>query len=255
MLQEIFRIPTPWGAFPIFGYGLMLVIGFLLEVQLAKFLAKRMGIDPELFVNAALIALVAGIIGARLSHILENLGQFTRSDRTFAENFFDAINIRSGGLTFYGGLILAFPIVIAYGVWKKVSIRTGMDVAAPAIVLGLAIGRIGCFLNGCCYGAECQLPWGVQFPYYSNAYIDEYDKGEITPPPQLIITDGMKDRLITREELHDGVARRTTIDTTGRPFTERVKLDPSLNAIAAHEHSLALHPAQLYSTFNSLLIC
>src|SRR6185369_5062270 len=77
MLQELFRIPIPgFGELPIFSYGLMLVIGFLAAIQLAKFLARRMGIDPEIFVNAGLIALVTGIIGARLSHILENTGQY-----------------------------------------------------------------------------------------------------------------------------------------------------------------------------------
>src|SRR5688572_10780367 len=104
MLQEVFRIPTPWGSLPLFGYGLMLVIGFLCAVQLAKFLARRSGIDPEVFVNAALIALVAGVVGARVSHVLENLPEYTRADRSLGENLFAIINIRSGGLTFYGGL-------------------------------------------------------------------------------------------------------------------------------------------------------
>src|ERR1051326_1051127 len=156
MLPEILHIPIPSflqsmvhaSSIPIYSYGLMMVIGFLAAVQLAKFLSRRVGIDPEIFVNAALIALVAGVIGARLSHVLENLGDYTRADRSVWENFLNMINIRSGGLTFYGGLLLAFPIVVLYGIKKKVPIRRGMDVAAPCIVLGLAFGRIGCFLNG-----------------------------------------------------------------------------------------------------------
>src|SRR5436190_23357804 len=119
MLQEVLRIPTPWGVFPIFGYGLMLVIGFLCAVQLSKFLARRVGIDPELFVNAALIALISGVAGSRLSHVLENFAEYTRRDRSFVENLWAMVNIRSGGLTFYGGLILAFPIVIWYGIRKR----------------------------------------------------------------------------------------------------------------------------------------
>src|SRR5688500_15129122 len=80
MLQELFRIPGL--DIPIFGYGLMLVIGFLAAAQLAKFLARRSGLDPEVFINAGLLALVSGVIGARLSHVLENLGQYTDpSDR------------------------------------------------------------------------------------------------------------------------------------------------------------------------------
>src|SRR5947207_11229188 len=100
----LFRIPGL--GLPIYSYGVMLVIGFLLCLELAKFLARRVGIDPELFVNAGMIALVAGVIGARLSHVLENIHQYTDPHRTVWENFFDAVNIRSGGLTFYGGFIL-----------------------------------------------------------------------------------------------------------------------------------------------------
>src|SRR5688572_11224891 len=109
MLPELFRIPGL--DIPVYGYGLMMVIGFLVGMHVAKFLAARLGIDPEIFVNACLIALVAGVAGARLSHVLENFRQYTDPGRSAWANFRDAINIRSGGLTFYGGLLVAFPIV------------------------------------------------------------------------------------------------------------------------------------------------
>ena len=181
MYPEIFHLHFSQRSFPIIGnelvlhsYGLMMVIAFLACQWLASRLAKRHGFNPEIFVNATLIALVTGVIGCRLSHILENLGDYTRSDLTAWQNFKAMINIPSGGLTFYGGLILAAPVVMIYMVRKKVPIRTAMDLCAPCITLGLAIGRIGCFLNGCCYGATCSLPWAVQFPYDSNAYVDQF---------------------------------------------------------------------------------
>src|SRR4051812_41167675 len=133
MHPELFRIPIL--NLPIYGYGVMLVVGFLLALELAKFLARRVGLDPEVFVNAGLIALVAGIIGARVSHVIENWDVYTDPSRTFFANFFDAVNIRSGGLTFYGGLLLAFPACIAYGIMKKVPIRIGMDVIAPCVMV------------------------------------------------------------------------------------------------------------------------
>src|SRR4051812_41561018 len=147
MYPELFRIPGL--NLPIYGYGVMLVIGFLLALELAKFLARRVGLDPELFVNCGLIGLISGIVGARLSHVIENWPTYSDPARTFAANFFDAVNIRSGGLTFYGGLILAFPACIAYGLIRKVPIRLGMDIIAPCVMVGLGIGRVGCFLNGC----------------------------------------------------------------------------------------------------------
>ena len=95
MLQEIFRIPFLDS--PIYGYGLMLVIGFLLATQLARFLARRSAMDPEIFVTAGLVALISGVAGARISHILENLPEFTSG--SFTQNVWHMINIRSGGLT------------------------------------------------------------------------------------------------------------------------------------------------------------
>ena len=128
MLQDLFHIPGTH--ITVHGYGLMMVIGFLLAAQLAKSLARRSNLDPEVFVNAGLIALLSGVIGARLSHVLENWHQYTDPSRTAFANFKDAINITSGGLTYYGGFLLAFPCTIAYGVYKKVPLRTGMDIIA-----------------------------------------------------------------------------------------------------------------------------
>ena len=118
MQQILFHLPQ-WlplvGGMPIYGYGVMMVVGFFAALQLAKFLARRSGIDPEIFVNAGLIALVTGVIGARLSHVLENLGAVHRRAPQLRENLWDAMNIRSGGLTYYGGFLLATPCTIPTG--------------------------------------------------------------------------------------------------------------------------------------------
>jgi phosphatidylglycerol---prolipoprotein diacylglyceryl transferase len=229
MMQEIFRLP--FIDLPIYGYGVMMVIGFLGGIQLAKFLAKRSGIDPEIFVNAGLIALVTGVVGARLSHVIENIHQYTDPRRSVWANLFDAINIRTGGLTYYGGFLLAFASLTFYAIRKKLPLRLAMDIVAPCLMIGLGFGRIGCLLNGCCYGAECDVPWAITFPYDSIAYRDEVDRGEIKPPEQLI-----------NEE-------------TGRPINKRdVAASPSKSELAASEHSLRLHPAQLYSAFTAFLI-
>ena len=232
MLQELFRIPGT--GISIHGYGLMLVLGFLLAMQLAKFLAVRSRIDPEIFVNAGLLALVTGVIGARVSHVLENWSQYTDPHRTGLANFKDAINLTSGGLTYYGGFLLATPSLIAYALYKKVPLRTGMDIIAPALMIGLGIGRIGCFLNGCCYGAECNLPWAVQFPYYSNTYLEQYRDKEIQP---------------ARELLYDSPAGVQLKDP------DRAKQEGLQKLIAAERLKVhPVHPAQLYSTITALLL-
>jgi phosphatidylglycerol:prolipoprotein diacylglycerol transferase len=242
MWQDLLRIPLPFNLpvvgdeLVIHGFGLMLVIGFLAAMELARFLARRSGIDPEVFANAAVLALITGILGARLSHVLENLPDYTRADRTFFQNLSAAANITSGGLTYYGGFLLAFPTLLIYGRMRKIPLRVGMDIVAPCLIVGLAFGRIGCFLNGCCYGAACELPWAMSFPYGSPAYVDDFDAGRAHPPPQLLTTDSRgRLHLVDREEFHKG--------------------DKSaLAAIAAQQRSHRVHPAQLYSAFTAFLL-
>lgn len=237
MFPEILRIPLP-GSIPdlvIPAFGLLMVVGFLVGLQLAKFLARRSGLDPEVFVNAGLIALVAGVLGARLSHVLENLSQYTDPSRSASANFIDAINIRSGGLTYYGGFLVAFPLLVLYAIKKKVPIRLGMDIVAPCLMIGLGFGRIGCFLNGCCYGAQCSLPWAVSYPYHSFAYQDEFRHGRLNPPDELLVT------------LEDGDLRLMSSDELRRAPLQ-------FRQLAKQQHSLALHPAQIYSALTAFLI-
>src|SRR5207244_3026582 len=138
MWQELFRIPTPFGSpLVVHGFGLMLVIGFLCGMELARFLARRSGLNPDIFSNAALLALVTGILGARLSHVFENWHEYARVDRSFLQNLGAAFNISSGGLTYYGGFLLAFPTLLLYGRMKRVPLPVGMDIIAPCLMIGL----------------------------------------------------------------------------------------------------------------------
>jgi phosphatidylglycerol---prolipoprotein diacylglyceryl transferase len=252
MLQDIVRFSLFGHEIAIHGFGLMLVIGFLLGMYLVKFLAKRSGLDPEVFANAALLALFTGVLGARLSHVLENLSEFTRSDRTVGQNLFEMINISSGGLTYYGGFLLAFPTLVIYAIKKKVPLRLGMDIIAPGLMIGLGLGRVGCFLNGCCYGAECDLPWAVQFPYGSYAYQDEFEHHEVNPSVDLLWQAARGDRLLTAKEIKQGYVVEQDPRDPGR--TEKAPIPPSAAASASQLHSRPLHPAQLYSTLTALLL-
>ena len=234
MRQTIWHFHVGDWTIPIYGFGLMMVIGFLLASHLAKYLARRNKLDGEVLINAAMFGLIAGIVGARLSHILENLPEFTQSDVSGWDSFVNIINLTSGGLTYYGGFILATPVVVGYLLWKKFPLRLTADIVAPGLMIALGIGRIGCFLNGCCYGAESDLPWAVRFPYHSPPYIDQYAAQEIKPNPQLL-----------------------EMNSSGRAHLRDPKTfenNPDLTKLAAAERSHALHPTQLYSTITALLI-
>jgi phosphatidylglycerol:prolipoprotein diacylglycerol transferase len=230
MMQIVFRLPGL--NLPIYGYGVMLVIAFLACVQVSKRMALRKGLDPEIFINAALIALVTGVAGARISHVLENFATYTNPERSAWDNFADAINIRSGGLTFYGGFILATPCCIWYALKNKMPLLASMDIVAPVLMVGLGFGRIGCYLNGCCYGEICNPAFAqslTTFPYRSNPYIEQFDYHLIAPPPQLLTDQGtLKDW----DEIH------------------REGLDVLANA----QKALPVQPTQLYSSFTAFLL-
>ena len=232
MLRELFRVPGL--DLPIYSFGLMLVVGCWLAILLAQYLSKRSGLDPETFVNLGILALVGGIVGARASHVLEHWHQYFGP---YGEGLLSAINIRSGGLTYYGGVLLATPLCIAYGIRKRVPIPRGMDIIAPCLLIGLGIGRVGCFLNGCCWGATCDAPWAVTFPYDSPAYVDHVDQGLIKPNPA---------PLLIEDPTQPARAHWATQD--------EVRKSPQLTAIASTLRSAPVHPSQLYSTLAALLL-
>jgi phosphatidylglycerol:prolipoprotein diacylglycerol transferase len=231
MLQVLFRIHLLGHVIPVYGYGLMLVIAFLACVQTSRYLAIRKGMNPDHFVDATLIAIATGIIGARLCHVLENLSEYTRPDRTLGQNLLNILNTREGGLTFYGGFLFATPCVIAYGLFRRAKILVGMDIVAPLVMIGLGFGRIGCFLNGCCYGEQCSLPWAVRFPYYSNAYLDQSLAGKLDTPPELL-------------------SRGAPLN----PDLPPIAGNPRLAALAASSSALPVHPTELYSSFTAFLL-
>ena len=233
MHPELFTVPFIHRA--IYSYGVLMVIGFLVAVQLAQFLARRARFNPEIFVNVGLIGLLTGIVGARLSHVIENWPDYSRADFSFTQNLWNAVNVSSGGLTYYGGFLLGFPCCILYGIYKKVPLKVGMDIIAPCLMIGLGFGRVGCFLNGCCYGAACDLPWAVQYPYGSEPYISEGRAGILKQPVPIALqaSPGIDPQPISKQVAEKKGVPESTIGML---------------------HSNSLHPAQLYSTITAFFI-
>jgi phosphatidylglycerol---prolipoprotein diacylglyceryl transferase len=169
--------------FPVRGYGVMLLLGISASVGAAMFRARQVGFNPELILSAAVWLVVTGIIGARLFYVVEYWGD--RFGRGSAEQtIFEILNFPEGGLVIYGGFIGAAIGVLYFTRMHRIPFLAFADLAAPSLMIGLAFGRIGCFLNGCCYGGETNLPWAVTFPEYSSRY--EADKPPVlrryTPP-------------------------------------------------------------------------
>lgn len=160
MHRELFHI----GAFKVHSYGFMLCVAFILGLVITYRHLKKNFIDPYVVFDIVIAALVGGIVGARIFYILGNLDEF-RGNWVQVLYFWDM-----AGLVFFGGLLLGGAAVIAVIRWKGLPFNIIADAAGLSLALGLAVTRIGCFLNGCCYGKPSGLPWAVTFPSESGIY-------------------------------------------------------------------------------------
>jgi phosphatidylglycerol:prolipoprotein diacylglycerol transferase len=129
------------GEFTFHTYGFLLAVAFLLAVFVALREAKRLGVDPNLMMDLAFYALLAALIGSRFFYVLTSWEEFQ-------DNPIDIVRFWKGGLVFYGGLIFAFLVGLWYVRKHRLNFRRLADIVAPAIPLGQAIGRLGCFSAG-----------------------------------------------------------------------------------------------------------
>lgn len=150
------------GPLRIYSYGLMIAIAFLVCIFLARRDAHRYDLDPDKIYDLSFFVLVSGIIGGRILYVILNLPYYL-------ENPLEIIMLHHGGLVWFG----AFGFALAGGVIflkkNKLPILKTLDFFAPYVALGHAIGRIGCFLNGCCYGRPAK--WGIYFPAHQEKLI------------------------------------------------------------------------------------
>jgi phosphatidylglycerol:prolipoprotein diacylglycerol transferase len=156
------RTIVEFGPLAIRSYGVMLVIAFWLGIELSARVARQRGLDPGRILDMGLVVLVASLVGSRLLYVVSHLSEY-QYDKI------SVFKIWEGGLTFYGGLIAGVGCGVAYLSWKKLPVLEVTDIVAPFIALGIAIARVGCFLNGCCFGKATDLPWGCVFPPDSQA--------------------------------------------------------------------------------------
>ncbi len=236
MFPELFEIP--FIHVTIKGFGLMIVVGFLMGAWLVGRLSRRITSDPQHTTNIVLYALVSGLIGARLFFVVHYFEKFREHPLEF-------FYIWQGGLEFYGGVVVAIPVIIFY-LWRhQLPIRRTFDILAIGLMLGVAFGRLGCFMNSCCYGKPTELPCGIRFPYNSFPYISQInpDMNRNRPDAQLELPP---------EEY---------LDFTGqdgkwypKPYEELTA--EQKNAVKHREYRcLPVHPTQLYSSANGALLC
>jgi len=140
----------------IYTYGFFVALAFMVAISVAKYEARRLGENDEKIMDLAFWVLIAAIAGARFFYIL-------MAPETFLRDPLEIFRLWNGGLVFYGGFIVALIASALYLKKNRMPLWRTADIVAPALAIGHAIGRIGCFCAGCCYGKTCDLPWAVIF--------------------------------------------------------------------------------------------
>jgi phosphatidylglycerol---prolipoprotein diacylglyceryl transferase len=168
---------------PVRGYGLMLLMGITSGVGLSMYRARQGGLDPEVILSLAIWLIVCGVVGARLFYVIEYWDE-SFAGRSPRDTLLEIANIPEGGLVIYGGLIGAAFGFVVFMVKHRLPMLAMADLIAPSMAIGLAFGRVGCFLNGCCYGGQTDLPWHVTFPKFSTRYETDkpVDAQRFSPP-------------------------------------------------------------------------
>lgn len=177
-----FGLPIVKTGIPVFGYGLMMFVGFSCATWLASRRVRRIGQPPEAVWDMMMWALIPGLIGARVIYLMQNWNQVFAGKQGI-ELLVAPFSLWDGGIVFYGSVIGGIVGVVIYCRRRGIHPLAMFDVIAPSMFIGEGFGRIGCFLYGCCYGKECSLPWAVKFPPDSLTFEKLAPEGRIVENP------------------------------------------------------------------------
>jgi len=271
---------------PIRGYGTMMLLAVVAGTLLTVSRAKRVGLDPDVIFSLAFWMLLPGIVGARAFYVIEYWQSqywpaYTEPGGGLGPLLGAIVNVSKGGLVVYGSFFGGVAGLIAFAMKYRLSALALADLIAPGMFLGLAIGRVGCLLNGCCFGAVCDGPLSITFPPDSPPYSNQVIRGQMVGftlsgnpnaeprilhvrPGSAADRAGLKPsellrgingfRTFTCEQAYWALdeafreKRPLQIEIEGRALIEIPAVDPP-------KRSLPVHPTQIYSQIDALAIC
>ena len=146
-----------FGPVHIYSYGAMIALGIMAAIGFMIRLGKKENFTSNFIYDLVFTSVVSGFIGARIFYVVQNYNFYILHPLSI-------FAIWEGGLIYYGGVVAALIALYFFAQWKKVKYFDMLDFIFPYLAFVHAFGRIGCFLNGCCYGRPCDLPWGIRFP-------------------------------------------------------------------------------------------
>ncbi len=271
---------------PVRSYGLMVLLGSISGIAMSIHRARQAGLDADEILGLAVLVFIGGVVGARLFYVVEYWDARIREDQWWG-TLKNALAFTEGGLVVYGafvGAMLGFAIYV----WRRKLPALAMaDIVAPGMMVGLALGRVGCLLNGCCYGGESTAPWAITFPRenspqsMSAPYLDQAGAGRLHGfrlatnagnPPAIVIDRidagspadkaglrvGDVVTAINGASLDDADSAHVAIidalhgaKSLALATADGVKTIP---AITPPERTRPVHPAQIYSAIDAGLL-
>jgi phosphatidylglycerol:prolipoprotein diacylglycerol transferase len=262
---------------PIRGYGVFLMLGVVTAVSIVAVRSKLIGVSVDQVLALAIWSVIGGMVGARLFYVIQKWSEL-KGD-SLVEKLFEAFKFTEGGLVVYGGLFGGLAVSMIWCFVKKVPMLAIADLATPAFLIGLAFGRLGCLMNGCCYGGICEsgLP-AITFPMGSPPYVDQLVSGKLVGiewSPSYLKREGIRiekvepDSWAQANQLQPG-------DLIDQPTRFQISppaigLDPASPSqvellwdrngqlwspqTPLPQRSLPSHPSQIYASINAILLC
>ncbi len=163
----------PGSGLGVHSYGVMIFVACSAALAMAVWRARREKVDPNAVYELATWLFLGGVIGARAFYFVQHPEALHHPS--------DFFRTWQGGNVFYGCILGGVTGSILYWFRRPFPFWRMADAVAPGVAIGAALGRIGCFLNGCCHGAPCDLPWAVRFPGGSHAWARQVNDGLISP--------------------------------------------------------------------------
>ncbi len=275
------------------GYGLFMVAGIAAGTWLVLMRCRQAGTDPDQILTLAFWMIICGIVGARTFFVIQNRDQFFGNGMPVGQMLLNIVDMTKGGLVVYGSLIGGMLAAVVFFRVTRLPFGRLADLIAPGMVLGLAFGRLGCLMNGCCFGGVCpaELP-AIQFPPGSPPYMRQLEEGQLlglkTVPHETEIAATPNFQLTVQSVKKDSIAYSLGIEpeqqisiyapdslrvrhfktqdvssslpsTGGQDLAVIVDTDAgnrmSVPMSSLPASSLRVHPTQIYSAITALLLC
>jgi phosphatidylglycerol:prolipoprotein diacylglycerol transferase len=272
-------VPRFVPAIPVRGYGVMVLLGAMTGLLMAVHRARQRGLSAEVIYALAFGMFLCGIVGARLFFVIEYWETRFRFG-SWTQTVLEVVKFTEGGLVVYGALIGATVAFLWFTLRHRLPPLAMADLIAPSLLAGLALGRLGCLLNGCCYGGESSLPWAVTFPPTSMPYLEQVAAGRplglrfdtrAEVLPVLVAVDagspaaaaglepGMQiDRVNDFQVRSAEQLQAALITLEGRPSSLEFHTTTGdafeVAVPVARTRSLPVHPTQIYSAVHAALL-